>query len=43
MGEAKVDRPIASWNEKPATIRIAMMIAPRRKNRSSPIAGAIGL
>src|SRR5215211_5883417 len=41
-GEAKVERPIASWNEKPATMTIVMMIAPRRKKRSSPIEGADG-
>src|SRR5215203_3003655 len=41
-GEAKVERPIASWNEKPATMTIVMTTAPRRKKRSSPIGSADG-
>jgi hypothetical protein len=41
-GEAKVERPIASWKEKPATITRVMTIALLRKKRSSPTEGTSG-
>ena len=37
-GEANVDRPIASCNEKPTAMIAAMMIALRTKKRSSAVA-----
>ena len=33
----KVERPIACWNEKPATMVIAMTTAARTKKRSSEL------
>src|SRR4051812_4874113 len=41
-GEAKVDRPIASWNEKPAKMTKVITIAAFRKKRSSPAAEVSG-
>src|SRR5438128_5988935 len=39
-GEWKLDRPIASWSEKPAATNRAMTIAALRKKRSSESAGS---
>jgi len=36
-GAVKVDLPIKYWVEKPATMKIAKMIAPRTKKRSSEL------
>src|SRR3954466_13472475 len=41
-GELKVERPIANCVEKPATMTRVITMAPPRKKRSSPAAGATG-